>query len=136
MPPDPLSALARLRRFQVTTARRHLADRHAAAELAVRRQEEAAAALRVEGAQGDAAAYAAWLPRGLAEHDRARLAAHQAESRVAEAQDALGAARAAERLVETLREARAEEARRAALRRGQALLDEAATRRPLHARGA
>jgi hypothetical protein len=123
--PDPLAALARLRRFELAAARRRLADRLAGLAAAEARCAAAAAALAAEAAAGDGAAYAAWLPRGRAERDRAAGALRVAEDRMAAAQAELGAARAAAHLVESLQERRAALARRQAVRDAQSALDDA-----------
>ncbi len=129
MPPPPdraLAVLARLRRFEVAAGRRRLAEAIAAGVEAELRRVAAATALQGEAAAGDAGAYAAWLPRGLAERDRAAAALHLAEERVAGARAALTAARTAERVVELLQERQDAATRRTAARRAQAALDEAA----------
>jgi flagellar biosynthesis chaperone FliJ len=102
---DPLATLARLRRLAVTEARRDLAE-----------------ALAAE----DPGAYAAWLPRGLAEARAAAAKAEAASRATARQRQALAEARAAERAVEIIAERRAADAARAAERRAQALLDDAA----------
>ncbi|TCZ61249.1 hypothetical protein [Roseicella aquatilis] len=122
-----LAALARLRRLETAEAQRRLAVQAGQEAAAAGRLAAAGAALRGEHA-ADAEAWRLWLPRGLAERDRAGLARAQEESRLQAAQALLAEARAAERAVEWLRERRAAEARRAAERRAQALLDEAAAR--------
>ena len=128
-PPDPLATLARLRRFEVAAARRHLAERLAAMAEAESRRDAAAAALAAEAATGDGAAYAAWLPRGRAMRDRTAAALGAEEQRLAAARVGLTAARTAKRVVGTLRDQRAAEARREAEGRAQAAIDEAAARR-------
>lgn len=128
MPRDGgLAALARLRRLETAEAQRRLAVQAGREAAAAEHLATAAAALRGEHA-ADAEAWRLWLPRGLAERDRAGLAREQEAARRQAAQDLLVEARAAERAVEWLRERRAAEARRAAERRAQALLDEAAAR--------
>jgi hypothetical protein len=124
---DALEALARLRRLETVEARRRLAVPLAQEAAAAERLAAAAAALHAEHAP-DGGAWRLWLPRGLAERDRAALAHGQALARLREAQAGLAACRAAERAVGMLREQRAAEARREALRGEQALLDEAAQR--------
>jgi hypothetical protein len=127
MPRDPLDALARLRRLETAEARRRLATQTVQEAAATERRATADAALRAEHAVGDAA-WRLWLPRGLAERDRAALARSQALTRLREAQAGLAACRAAERATEVLQERRAAEMRRLALRRDQGLLDEVAGR--------
>jgi hypothetical protein len=128
--PDPLAALARLRRFELAAARRRLADRLAGLAAAEARRDAAAAALAAEATAGNGAAYAAWLPRGRAERDRAAGALRVAEGRMAAAQAELGAARAAAHLVELLQAQRAALALRQAACDAQSALDEAVSVRP------
>jgi flagellar biosynthesis chaperone FliJ len=127
---DPLAVLARLRRLEVDQAKRQLAERlraHALAEHGVRAAE---AALTAEAeVQDDSAAFGAWLPRGLAERERAKGHLRLADQAAAAAREALVAARAAERAAELLRERRAEEERREAERRAAADLNETAAQR-------
>lgn len=125
---DPLASLARLRGLETAEAKRRLALLLGQEAAAAERHAAATAALPMEYAAGDAA-WRTWLPRGLAARDRAALAQDQAVARRQEAQAALAACRAAERAVDLLRDRRAIEARRLALRQAQALLDEAAQRR-------
>jgi flagellar biosynthesis chaperone FliJ len=125
---DPLAVLARLRRLEVDQAKRQLAERLRAHALAEEGLEAAKQAL-VEEAEHDAAAYGAWLPRGLAERDRAEGHLRLADQATAAAREALTTARAAERAAEMLRERRAEEERREAERRAAASLDEIAAQR-------
>ena len=124
---DPLAALARLRGVETAEAKRRLAVQLGQEAVAAERLAAAAAALSAEHAAGDAA-WRLWLPRGLAARDRAVLAQDQAAARRRDAQALLAECRAAERSVALLQERRAAEARRLALRRAQALLDEAAQR--------
>lgn len=129
MPRDPLATLARLRATEVEAARRRLAEARSA--LAAQQDAAAAAAraLRDETPDGSGATYGAFLARGLA----ARHAHAAAVQRAAEALDAereaLAEARRAEKVLEQLRERRAADARRDALRRSQALLEDALTGR-------
>ena len=125
---DPLAALQRLRRLETAMARRHLAERLGAIAAAEVRQALAHEALVTE-ARAPAGDFAAWLPRGLAERDRAGGALAHAEQRGAEAQQAVAEARAAERSVEWLREEQAAAHRRLVARKTQAALDDAAARR-------
>ncbi|WP_144186465.1 hypothetical protein [Elioraea rosea] len=123
---DPLATLARLRRLSVNEARRDLAAAIAAEDAALARAEAAERALTTEAEQGDPGAYAAWLPLGLAQA-RAEAAKADAAARASERRRlALAEARAAERSVEILAEKRDAEAAKAAQRRAQAMLDEAA----------
>ena len=126
---DPLASLARLRRLETAMARRDLAERLGAVAAAEQRQALAIAAIQQEAAGDAPADYARWLPRGLAERDRADRLHKHAEYRLEEAQTALAGARAAERSVEWLQEERAREQRETQERKRQALLDDAAARR-------
>jgi flagellar export protein FliJ len=131
---DSLEAALRARRIAVEGAQRALALALAAeAEVAVAvskatetiRQETETA---VSSTGGDAAveAFAAWLPRGLAERERARRTLAQAEGTTSQARAALSAARLAEGAVEALVQGRLINERLIAERRSQAALDEMA----------
>ncbi len=126
---DPLRALARLRRLETDAAKRRLGEAFGRLATAEAREDTAAGALRREAAAGGPADYGLWLRRGLAEQDRAALARGFAESAAATARALLAEARAAERGLEALREARRTAAARLAGRREQAALDDAAGRR-------
>lgn len=121
---DPLASLARLRRLETGTARRRLAEEAERLLAAERRADAADAALHSEQEAGEPADYAAWLGRGVAERDRARIGVRHAEGRSAEARDGLASARAAERALELFREERLLRERRRANRRAQASLDD------------
>ena len=125
---DPLAVLARLRQIETEAARRRLGQAVGRAEVALLAEASARGALVAE-ASAPGPDYGAWLPRGLAQRDRAALARRRAEAGLAEAAAALGEARAAERAVELLAATQARLARRQAARRAQAQLDEAAARR-------
>ncbi len=130
MAKDPLATLQKLRRLEAQAERRALAERLAAEESA--RQATAAAdrALRQESSEGLNPNLGAFIQKALDD----RAAAHQAQERARHATDRqrqmLADARAAERVVEKLRENRAAEAARAEARREQNLMDEAA-RKPV-----
>ncbi|MDN3567071.1 hypothetical protein ACFQY5_07725 [Paeniroseomonas aquatica] len=126
---DPLGALARLRRLETTEAKRRLGEAFHRLGAAEARVAEASARLQAETVAAAPADYAAWLRRGLAERDRAGIAHGLARAGAATAQAVLAEARAAERGLDALREARQAAAAQGAERRAQALLDEAATRR-------
>ncbi|MDI3307427.1 MAG: hypothetical protein QJR07_21085 [Acetobacteraceae bacterium] len=128
MPPDPLAVLARLRSLETRAAQQRLATQLGRAAAAAARVAAAEGALLEERGAGSPADYAAWLPRALAERERAALAERQAEDSLHMAQAALAECRAAERAVERLREQRTAEARRRSGRRQQMLLDDAAQR--------
>jgi hypothetical protein len=122
---DPLAVLLRLRGVETLLARRRLAEDLAAGAAAETKAEAARVALGEEARSAGGADHAAWLPRGLAERDRAVEETRRAGARAVESATALGTARAAERAVERLAETRAAEARREAVRREQVQLDEA-----------
>ena len=130
MAKDPLVTLQKLRRMEAQAERRALAERLAAEEFA--RQATAAAdrVLRQESSEGLNPNLGAFIQKAL--HDRA--AAQDAEASARQATDRqrqmLADARAAERVVEKLRENRAAEAAREEARREQNLMDEAA-RKPV-----
>ncbi len=152
---DPLATLARLRRLDVAQARKHLAERNAALAAAEARHDTARAAPGREAAlipgreaalspsreagsiPGQEAApegaapsdYAAWLPLGLAERERAARAAQHSANLAQQARDALALQRTAERQVELLREQQAAAAALKLRRKQQALLDEFGSRR-------
>jgi hypothetical protein len=125
---DPLAALARLRRLESDAARRVLGEANTRLAAAEARAASASAALAAEARPGGEGDYGRWLLRGLAERDRANRAAGFATDSAELAQQGLAECRAAERALGLLREARAAASRRKALRRAQALLDEAAAR--------
>ena len=126
MAKDPLATLQKLRRLEAQAERRALAERLAAEESA--RQATAAAdrALHQESSGGLNPNLGAFIQKALDD----RAAAHQAQERARQATDRqrqmLADARAAERVVEKLRENRAAEAAREEARREQNLMDEAA----------
>ncbi|MBE9607357.1 hypothetical protein IAI18_21015 [Acetobacteraceae bacterium H6797] len=126
---DPLAILQRLRDLEVTEAQRRLAERRAQEDLAQRQAEATAAALLSEAAQRDPHGFAAWMPRGRAEQERAARLAHIAGNQRAEAERGLAEARAALKGVERLAEMREEEAKKAREKKVQGLLDEVGARR-------
>ena len=128
LPRDPLATLAKLRRLEVGTAQRQLAEARgtlAAREAAAEAHETA---LRSEQPAEAPATYGAFLARGLETRRALAAATHRAEAAVDAGQEALALARGAEKLIEILRDRRAAAARRDASRRAQARLDEAAQR--------
>ena len=135
---DPLATLARLRRLEVAQARKQLAERNAALAAAEVRHDAARAApgreaeaakCAASAAMTHPAAYAAWLPLGLAERERAARAAQHSANLVQMARDALAVQRTAERQVELLREQQAAALARKVRRKQQSLLDEFGSRR-------
>ncbi len=137
MAKDPLQMALSLRKCAVEDAKRGLASALSAEQTvaiavsrateAIRRESDAAMALSTSDASAEA--YAAWLPRGLSEQERARLSLQQAENVTHQARATLTAARTAEATIEKLLEGRAGAARRLAERTEQATLDEMAHRR-------
>ncbi|MGG5818516.1 flagellar FliJ family protein [Falsiroseomonas sp. HW251] len=123
MPRDPLAVLARLRRLEVEQARRILASQQEALSAAAARAAAADAALDAER-HGAPADYAAFLPKGLAERERAAQALRRAQGSLELARMALADRRTRQRAVEMLAEGRANAARRDAARREQLGLDE------------
>jgi flagellar biosynthesis chaperone FliJ len=126
---DPLATLARLRRLEVAQARKQLAERNLALAAAEARHDTARAAPGREAGTAAPADYAAWLPLGLAERERAARAAQHSANQAQMARDALAVQRTAERQVELLREQKAATAVLKARRKAQALLDEFGSRR-------
>ena len=124
---DPLTVLARLRRLEVEQARRMLASQREERDAAATRAAAAEEALRAE-ADGSSVDYAAFLPRGMAERERAAAALRRAQAALELARIALADRRAQERAVEQLAELRAATAQAEAARREQALLDDRAGR--------
>lgn len=130
MAKDPLVTLQKLRRMEAQAERRALAENLAAEEFA--RQATAAAdrVLRQESSEGLNPNLGAFIQKALQD----RAAAQEAEEGARQATDRqrqmLADARAAERVVEKLRENRAAEAAREESRREQNLMDEAA-RKPV-----
>jgi flagellar export protein FliJ len=126
MAKDPLVTLQKLRRMEAQAERRALAENLAAEEFA--RQATAAAdrVLRQETSEGLNPNLGAFIQKALQD----RAAAQEAEEGARQATDRqrqmLADARAAERVVEKLRENRAAEAAREESRREQNLMDEAA----------
>ncbi|CAH0271132.1 flagellar FliJ family protein [Roseomonas sp. CECT 9278] len=125
MPRDPLSTLARLRAIEVEAARRRLSE----ARGALARQQDAAAAaeaaLRNEAPDATGATYGAFLARGLAVRHAQAAAVARAEAALEAERDALAGARRAEKVLDLLRDRRAQAERRDALRRDQARLEDA-----------
>jgi flagellar export protein FliJ len=130
MAKDPLVTLQKLRRMEAQAERRALAERLAAEEFA--RQATAAAdrVLRQESSEGLNPNLGAFIQKALQD----RAAAQEAEASARQATDRqrqmLAEARAAERVVEKLRENHAAEAAREEARREQNRMDEAA-RKPV-----
>ena len=130
MAKDPLATLQKLRRLEAQAERRALAEKLAAEAAAQQAVHAAEQTLRQESSEGLNPNLGAFIQKAL--HDRA--AAQDAEASARQATDRqrqmLADARAAERVVEKLRENRAAEAAREEARRQQNLMDEAA-RKPV-----
>lgn len=125
---DPLSTLARLRRIEVETAQRSLADARAALAQQKRLAVQAEAILREEQPGDLPVTYGAFLAHGLAFRQAQREAALRAEAAEEAEREALALARGAEKVIGILRERRAARRRRAVLRRDQARLEDALPR--------
>jgi flagellar export protein FliJ len=130
MAKDPLATLQKLRRLEAQAERRALAEKLAAEAAAQQAVHAAEQTLRQESSEGLNPNLGAFIQKAL--NDRA--AAQDAEASARQATDRqrqmLADARAAERVVEKLRENRAAEAAREEARREQNLMDEAA-RKPV-----
>jgi flagellar export protein FliJ len=126
MAKDPLATLQKLRRLEAQAERRVLAERLAAEEAA--RQAVAATdqALRQESSEGWNPNLGAFIQKALDDRAAARAAQEDAKWETDRQRQMLADARAAERVVEKLRENRAAEAAREEARREQNLMDEAA----------
>jgi flagellar export protein FliJ len=126
MAKDPLATLQKLRRLEAQAERRALAERLAAEEAA--RQAVAAAdqALRQESSEGWNPNLGAFIQKALDDRAAARAAQEDAKWETDRQRQMLADARAAERVVDKLRENRAAEAAREEARREQNLMDEAA----------
>ena len=126
MAKDPLATLQKLRRLEAQAERRALAERLAAEEAA--RQAVAAAdqALRQESSEGWNPNLGAFIQKARDDRAAARAAQEDAKWETDRQRQMLADARAAERVVEKLRENRAAEAAREEARREQNLMDEAA----------
>ena len=130
MAKDPLVTLQKLRRMEAQAERRALAERLAAEESA--RQATAAAdrVLRQESSEGLNPNLGAFIQKALQDRATAQEAEESARQATDRQRQMLADARAAERVVEKLRENRAAEAAREEARREQNLMDEAA-RKPV-----
>jgi flagellar export protein FliJ len=130
MAKDPLATLQKLRRLEAQAERRALAERLAAEATAQQAVTAAEQALRQESSEGLNPNLGAFIQKAL--DDRAAAKEEQARARqeTDRQRQMLADARAAERVVEKLRENRAAEAARDEARREQNLMDEAA-RKPV-----
>jgi flagellar export protein FliJ len=130
MAKDPLATLQKLRRLEAQAERRALAERlatEAAAQQAVAAAEKL---LREERSEGWNPNLGAFIQKALDDRAAAQQAEEQARQATDRQRQILADARAAERVVEKLRENRATEAAREEARREQNLMDEAARKQP------
>ena len=126
----PLATLQKLRRLEAQAERRALAERlttEAAAQQAVAAAEKL---LREETSEGWNPNLGAFIQKALDDRAAAQQAEEQARQATDRQRQILADARAAERVVEKLRENRAAEAAREEARREQNLMDEAARKQP------
>lgn len=126
MAKDPLATLQKLRRLEAQAERRALAEKLAAEAAAQQALAAAEQRLRQESSEGLNPQLGAFVQKALDD----RAAAEDGKERARQATDRqrqmLADARAAERVVEKLRENRAAEEARDEARRQQNLMDEAA----------
>ncbi|MCA3381534.1 MAG: hypothetical protein ING08_14980 [Roseomonas sp.] len=126
MAKDPLATLQKLRRLEAQAERRALAEKLAAEAAAQQALAAAGQRLRQESSEGLNPQLGAFVQKALDD----RAAAEEGKERARQATDRqrqmLADARAAERVVEKLRENRAAEEARDEARRQQNLMDEAA----------
>ena len=130
MAKDPLATLQKLRRLEAQAERRALAERlttEAATQQAVAAAEKL---LREERSEGWNPNLGAFIQKALDDRAAAQQAEEQARQATDRQRQILADARAAERVVEKLRENRAAEAAREEARREQNLMDEAARKQP------
>ncbi|MGI9129274.1 MAG: flagellar FliJ family protein [Roseomonas sp.] len=130
MAKDPLATLQKLRRLEAQAERRALAERlttEATAQQAVAAAEKL---LREETSEGWNPNLGAFIQKALDDRSAAQQAEEQARQATDRQRQILADARAAERVVEKLRENRAAEAAREEARREQNLMDEAARKQP------
>lgn len=126
MAKDPLVTLQKLRRLEAQAERRALAERLAAEEAARQALAAADQTLRQESSEGWNPNLGAFIQKALDDRSAARQAQEEARQQTDRQRQILADARAAERVVEKLRENRAAEVAREEARREQNLMDEAA----------
>jgi flagellar export protein FliJ len=126
MAKDPLATLQKLRRLEAQAERRALAERLAAEATAQQAVTAAEQALRQESSEGLNPNLGAFIQKALDDRAAAEEAQERARQETDRQRQILADARAAERVVEKLRENRAAEAARDEARREQILMDEAA----------
>jgi flagellar biosynthesis chaperone FliJ len=126
MAKDPLVTLQKLRRLEAQAKRRALAERLAAEEAARQALAAAEQALRQESSEGLNPQLGAFIQKALDYRATAEEKQERARQETDRQRQILADARAAERVVEQLRENRADEAARQEARREQNRMDEAA----------
>ncbi|MFM7777895.1 MAG: hypothetical protein ACKPB8_03895 [Alphaproteobacteria bacterium] len=126
MAKDPLVTLQKLRRLEAQAERRALAEKLAAEAAAQQALAAAEQALRQESSEGLNPQLGAFIRKALDDRAAAEEAQERAQQETDRQRQILADARAAERVVEQLRENRAAEAAREEARRQQNLMDEAA----------
>ena len=126
MAKDPLATLQKLRRLEAQAERRALAERLAAEAAAERALHAAKQALRQESSEGLNPQLGAFIQKALDDRAAAEAEKERARQETDRQRQMLADARAAERVVEKLRDNRAAEAAREEARRQQILMDEAA----------
>lgn len=130
MAKDPLVTLQKLRRLEAQAERRALAERLAAEAAAQQAIAIAEQALRQESSDGLNPNLGAFVQKALDDRAVAQEAMERARQETDLQRQILADARAAERVVEKLRENRAAEAAREEARREQNRMDEAARKPP------
>ncbi len=126
MAKDPLATLQKLRRLEAQAERRALAGKLAAEAAAEQTLAAAEQALRQESSEGLNPQLGAFIQKALEDRGAAKAEQQRAEQETDRQRQMLADARAAERVVEKLRENRAAEVAREEARRQQILMDEAA----------
>ena len=126
MAKDPLVTLQKLRRLEAQAERRALAEKLATEAAAQQALAAAEQALRQESSEGLNPQLGAFIRNALDDRAAAEEAQARAQQETDRQRQILADARAAERVVEQLRENRAAEAAREEARRQQNLMDEAA----------
>lgn len=126
MAKDPLATLQKLRRLETQAERRALAEKLAAEAAAEEAVAAAEKALRQETSEGLNPNLGAFVQKALEDRGAAQEEQERARLATDRQRQMLSDARAAERVVDKLRENRAAEAEREEARREQIRMDEAA----------
>ena len=126
MAKNPLAILQKLRRLEAQAERRALAEKLAAEAAAQQSVAAAEQALRQEHSEGCNPKLGAFIQKALDDRAMAEEAQERARQETDHQRQILADARAAERVVEKLRENRAAAAAREEARREQNVMDEAA----------